>query len=350
MIVIMQTGATSDNIEGVVRRLRENGLRAQISWGEERTVIGVLGTGFPPELEHSLEALAGVERVTRITRPFKLASRDFKPLDTAVPVDGLAVGAEGDFVVMAGPCSVESREQVLQTARSVRKSGAAVLRGGAFKPRTSPYSFQGLGEDGLKLLAEARAETGLPIVTEVLDVRDVEIVAAYADILQIGARNMQNYPLLREVGNTRHSVLLKRGLSATIEEWLLAAEYIMAGGNLNVILCERGIRGFDSQYTRNVLDISAVPVVKRLSHLPVIIDPSHAAGKWYLVKPLALAAAAAGADGLLIEVHPSPDHALSDGPQSLNLQNFDDLMCALQPILAASGRRLAGGRLEPVSA
>lgn len=350
MIVVMQSGATSEQIEGVVHRLREEGLRAQISWGEERTVVGVLGTGFPPELQQSLEVLAGVEQVTRISRPFKLASRDFKPIDTVVPVGNVAVSGSGGFVVMAGPCSVESREQVLATAHSVKQSGAAVLRGGAFKPRTSPYSFQGLGEDGLKLLAEAKAQTGLPIITEVLDTRDVEVVSRYSDILQIGARNMQNFSLLREAGNSHLPVMLKRGLSATIEEWLLAAEYVISAGNPNVILCERGIRTFDSQFTRNVLDIGAVPVLKRLTHLPVVVDPSHAAGKWYLVAPLAMAAAAAGADGLLIEVHPTPDHALSDGPQSLTLPNFKKLMQGIEPVLAIAGRSVARVNGEAVLA
>jgi 3-deoxy-7-phosphoheptulonate synthase len=253
-------------------------------------------------------------------------------------VGDIRFGAD-EFVVMAGPCSVESREQLLTTARAVKRSGARVLRGGAYKPRTSPYSFQGLGRAGLELLAEAREETGLPIITEVMEPGDVDLVAAYADILQVGARNMQNFPLLKEVGRADRPVLLKRGLSGTIEEWLMAAEYVMSSGNFRVILCERGIRTFETA-ARNTLDLSAVPIIKRLSHLPVIADPSHGSGKWYLVKPLALAALAVGADGLLIEVHPEPDHALSDGPQSLNFDSFANMMDALRKVGSAVGRQV----------
>src|SRR5581483_784686 len=285
------------------------------------TVIGVIGTGFPPDLGEKLEMLPGVERTHRVTKPYKLASRDFKPVSTVVQIGDLSIG-EDEFVVMAGPCSVESREQVLQTAHAVKAAGARVLRGGAYKPRTSPYSFQGLGEEGLRYLAEAREKTGLPIITEVLDTADVPLVAEYTDILQLGTRNMQNFALLRAVGQVNKPVMLKRGMSATIEEWLMAAEYILHGGNHQVILCERGIRTFETA-ARNTLDLSAIPIVKKLSHLPVMADPSHATGKWYLVKPMAMAAAAVGADGLIIEVHPDPDNALSDGPQSLNLDNFD---------------------------
>ncbi len=338
MIIVMKSSAVPAQIEAVVERLARVGLKAHLSGGEERTVIGVIGTHFPEDLRDQIDVMPGVESVTRITRPYKMASREWKNSDSEIRVDGFSVGGSS-FVVMAGPCSVESREQLFATARGVRSSGASVLRGGAFKPRTSPYAFQGLGRQGLELLAAARAETGMPVVTEVLEPGEVSLVAEYADILQIGARNMQNFPLLKEVGRTDKPVLLKRGLSATIEEWLMAAEYIMAGGNFRVILCERGIRTFETA-VRNTLDISAVPVLRELTHLPVIIDPSHAAGKRKLVKPLALAAAAVGADGLLVEVHPEPEKALSDGPQSLTLDGFADLMQSLRPILDAVGRKL----------
>jgi 3-deoxy-7-phosphoheptulonate synthase len=338
MIIVMRTAAKQAEIDDVVQRLEQVNLSAHLSGGEERTVIGVIGTHFPEGLRDHVEAMPGVESVTRITRPYKMASREWKDSDSEVRVDGFAVGGSS-FVVMAGPCSVESSDQLFTTARSVRAAGASVLRGGAFKPRTSPYAFQGLGRDGLELLAAARGETGMPVVTEVLEPGDVTLVAEYADILQIGARNMQNFPLLKEVGRVDKPVLLKRGMSATIEEWLMAAEYIMAGGNFRVILCERGIRTFETA-VRNTLDLSAVPVLKRLTHLPVIVDPSHAAGKRFLVKPLAMAAAAVGADGLIIEVHPQPDIALSDGPQSLTLDDFAEMMDSLRPILDVMGRTL----------
>src|SRR5919202_1673044 len=267
MIVVMQSGANPEQVEHVIERLREAGYREQVSTGEERTVIGVIGTGFPPDLAERLEMLPGVERAHRITKPYKLASRDFKPVDTIVQVGDIAVGSD-EFVVMAGPCSVETREQVLQTARAAKAAGARVLRGGAYKPRTSPYSFQGLGEQGLEYLAEAREVTGLPIITEVLDPGDVQLVSRYTDILRLGTRNMQNFPLLRAAGASDKPVLLKRGMAATIEEWLMAAEYILHAGNPNVIMCERGIRTFETA-ARNTLDLSAVPIVKRLSHLPV---------------------------------------------------------------------------------
>jgi 3-deoxy-7-phosphoheptulonate synthase len=339
MIAVMHPNATPREIDHVVEVLRTHKLKAQISTGEERTVIGVIGTGFPEDLLETLEVLPGVDRVTRITRPYKLASRDFKPFDTIVQAGGQAVGGRG-FVVMAGPCSVESRQQLFTTAESVANSGATFLRGGAFKPRTSPYAFQGLGGDGLDLLAQARERTGLPVITEVMEVAQVERVTERADILQIGARNMQNFPLLKEVGKGPKPVMLKRGLSATIEEWLMAAEYIMAEGNTQVILCERGIRTFETA-TRNTLDLSAIPLIKRLSHLPVIADPSHGTGHRYLVEPMALAAAAAGADGLIIEVHPEPDTALSDGPQSLTLDGFERLMRRVELVLNALDRPLA---------
>ncbi len=338
MIVVMQSGATPAQVQHVIDRLREAGCREQVSTGEERTVIGVIGTGFPPDLGEKLEMLPGVERTHRLSKPYKLASREFRPVDTVVQIGDLAIGTD-ELVVMAGPCSVESRDQVLQTARAVQAAGARVLRGGAYKPRTSPYSFQGLGEQGLEYLAEARAVTGLPIITEVMDPADVSLVAQHTDILQLGTRNMQNFPLLRAVGAQDKPVLLKRGMSATIEEWLMAAEYILHAGNDRVILCERGIRTFETA-VRNTLDLSAIPVVRKLSHLPVVADPSHGTGKWYLVPPMALAAAAVGAHGLLIEVHPDPDAALSDGPQSLNLDNFTALMGDLRRVSHAVGRSM----------
>jgi 3-deoxy-7-phosphoheptulonate synthase len=336
VIVIMRPDATSDQIAQVVARIQEAGFRGEVMAGSQQAIVGVLGTPIPSELGERLELLPGVERTQRVSKPYKLASRDYRPFDTVIRVGEVTIGAD-EFVVMAGPCSVESLDQVLRTAHAVKAAGARILRGGAYKPRTSPYSFQGLGVQGLEYLARAREETGLPIITEVLDTADVPTVAAYADILQIGTRNMQNFALLRAVGRANKPVLLKRGMSATIEEWLMAAEYILNAGNPQVILCERGIRTFETA-VRNTLDLSAIPVVKRLSHLPVIADPSHGTGKWYLVRPLALAAAAVGADGLLIEVHPDPDTALSDGPQSLNLDNFAALMAQLQPVTSAVGR------------
>ncbi len=339
MIAVMHPHATPGDVDHVVDVLRRHQLKAQVSVGEERTVIGVIGTGFAADLLETLEVLPGVDRVTRITRPYKLASRDFRPLDTVVVGGGQPIGGR-EFVVMAGPCSVETRTQLLTTAESVQASGASFLRGGAYKPRSSPYAFQGLGADGVALLNEGSRRTGLPIVTEVMEPAQVASVAEVAAILQVGARNMQNFPLLREVGRASRPVLLKRGLSATIEEWLMAAEYVMKEGNTDVILCERGIRTFETA-TRNTLDLSAIPVVKRLSHLPVIADPSHGTGHRYLVEPMALAAAAAGADGLIIEVHPEPDAALSDGPQSLTLEGFDHLMRSLEAVLTAVNRPLA---------
>jgi len=282
--------------------------------------------------------MAGVERTVPLLRPFKLAGREFHPQDTIVAINGVLVGGK-QVVVMAGPCAVESRDQLLETARAVKEAGAQVLRGGAFKPRTSPYSFQGLGEEGLRLLAEAREETGLAVVTEVMDPHKVPLVTTYADILQVGARNMQNYALLHAVGEAQRPVLLKRGMMSTVEELLMAAEYILSHGNNRVILCERGIRTFE-QYTRNTLDISAVPLLKQLSHLPVVVDPSHATGKWELVEPVSRAAVAAGADGLIIEVHPHPEKALSDGAQSLKPARFAALMRGLRPVAEAVGRTL----------
>jgi len=337
MIVVMKQGATRAQIVNVTARIEQLGCRVQISEGEERTIIGVIGNGRPLDREQ-IERMDGVERTVPILRPFKLASRDFHPQDTLVPVNGVTIGGR-QLIVMAGPCAVESHDQLLEAARAVKEAGAHVLRGGVFKPRTSPYSFQGLGEEGLRLLAKARDEIGLPVITEVMDPQQVPLVTTYADILQIGARNMQNYALLHAVGQAQRPVLLKRGMMSTIEELLMAAEYILSHGNNRIILCERGIRTFE-KYTRNTLDISAVPLLKQLSHLPVVVDPSHATGKRELVEPVSQAAVAAGADGLLIEVHPHPEEALSDGAQSLEPDRFARLMRRLQPIAAAVGRTL----------
>ena len=338
MIVVMRIGSSQEEIRRVIDRIEVGGLKAQISQGIVQTVIGVLGKPFP-ELRDALELLPGVEQVIPISKPYKLASREFHPQDTIVELNGVTIG-RNDIVVMAGPCAVESEEQLFSTARAVKAAGATVLRGGAFKPRTSPYQFRGLGKDGLAMLAQAGKETQMAVITEVMTPEHVDLVAKYADILQIGARNMQNFILLDEVGKTKKPVLLKRGLSSSIQEWLLAAEYILNQGNEQVILCERGIRTFEN-YTRNTMDISAIPIIEKVSHLPVIADPSHGTGKWYLVLPLALAAVAAGADGLLIEVHPNPDQALADGPQSLTFDNFRLLMAQLLPITEARNRTLA---------
>jgi len=337
MIVIMKHGATSTQITNVIARVEQLGYQADVSEGDEHTVIGIIGDGRPLDREQ-IERMMGVDRTVLVARPFKRASRDFHPQDTVVPIDGVQVGGE-QLIVMAGPCAVESEEQLLETARTVKESGAHVLRGGAFKPRTSPYSFQGMGEKGLRLLAQAREETGLPVVTEVMEPQMVPLVTTFADILQIGARNMQNYALLHAVGEAQRPVLLKRGMMSTIEELLMAAEYILSHGNNRIMLCERGIRTFEP-YTRNTLDISAVPMLKQLTHLPVIVDPSHGTGKWELVEPMARAAVAAGADGLMIEVHPHPEEALSDGAQSLKPERFAALMESLKPIAEAVGRTL----------
>jgi 3-deoxy-7-phosphoheptulonate synthase len=338
MIVVMRIGSSQEEIRRVIDRIEVRGLKAQISQGIVQTVIGVLGKPIP-ELRDALELLPGVEQVIPISKPYKLASREFHPQDTIVELNGVTIGGN-DIVVMAGPCAVENEEQLFSTARAVKAAGATVLRGGAFKPRTSPYQFRGLGKDGLAMLAQAGKETQMAVITEVMTPEHVDLVAKYADILQIGARNMQNFILLDEVGKTKKPVLLKRGLSSSIQEWLLAAEYILNQGNEQVILCERGIRTFEN-YTRNTMDISAIPIIEKVSHLPVIADPSHGTGKWYLVLPLALAAVAAGADGLLIEVHPNPDQALADGPQSLTFDNFRLLMAQLLPITEARNRTLA---------
>ena len=336
MIIIMKSGHTRDEFERVVGRIESAGLRTHVSVGDNSTIIGVVGVPIPPELQGDLEVSGGVEDVLRVTKRYKLPSREYHPEPTRFKVRDVTFGSD-EVVIIAGPCSVETDEQTLETALAVRAAGATVLRGGAFKPRTSPYEFRGLGEDGLKILAEARDATNMPVITEVLTPADVELVGKYTDIFQIGARNCQNYLLLEEVGKTGLPVMLKRGMSVLIEEWLMAAEYIMAQGNPNVILCERGIRTFET-YTRNTLDLNAVPVVKKLSHLPIFIDPSHGAGKWYLVPAMSMAAIAAGADGLMIEVHPTPDHARSDGAQSLTFENFAKLMPQLNAVAQAVGR------------
>ena len=323
MVVIMNTDATNENIQAVVEAIESVGLTAKIMEGAQQKIVGVIGDKIKMS-SLAVEAMDGVEQTVAISKSYNLASREFHPANTVVDVDGVKIG-DGNVVVMAGPCAVESREQLLEAAKIVKAGGAQFLRGGAYKPRTSPYSFQGLEEKGLEYLAEAREITGLKIVTEVTEVEAVNTVAQYADLLQIGARNMQNFRLLKEVGRCNKPVMLKRGLCATIDEWLNAAEYIMNEGNSNVILCERGIRTYET-YTRNTLDMSAVAAVKHLSHLPIIVDPSHGTGKWRMVKPMSFAAVAAGADGLIIEVHPKPAKALSDGPQSLTPENYAEVM------------------------
>ncbi|MCS6965136.1 MAG: 3-deoxy-7-phosphoheptulonate synthase [Thermoflexus sp.] len=337
MIIVMKHGATPQQIANVVAQIEGMGFRAHLSQGVERTIIGIIGDERPLNPDQIL-FWEGVERVVPILRPFKLASRDFQPEDTTVNVNGVVIGGT-KVVVIAGPCAVEGREQLLEAAHAVKAAGASMLRGGAFKPRTSPYSFQGLGVEGLRLLAEAREQTGLPVVTEVMAPEHVPIVAEYADVLQIGARNMQNFALLEAVGKARKPVLLKRGLMSTVEELLLAAEYILLQGNHQVILCERGIRTFEP-YTRNTLDINAIPLLKQLTHLPVIVDPSHGTGRWNLVPAVSRAAVAAGADGLIIEVHPRPEAALSDGAQSLKPDRFAALMEELRRVAEAVGRTL----------
>ena len=334
MFVVMSRTATEAEILGVKSHILAEGMTPYDHVGAERVVIAVVGEVGPRKdhLKGRLAALPGVESVTPISRPFKLTSREFHPEDTVVRVLDAVVG-DGSLTMMAGPCSVESRDQLFATADAVRAAGATILRGGAFKPRTSPYSFQGLGVEALRYLAEARERTGLPVITEVMEPNQVDIVAEYADILQIGTRNMQNYSLLTAVGRVARPVMLKRGYGATVEEWLMAAEYIVSSGNPSVILCERGIRTFET-YTRNTLDLAAVPLLHHLTHLPVIVDPSHATGKRWLVKPLAIGAVAVGADGVMVEVHPDPKEALSDAEQQLTLEQFADLMAAISPVHA----------------
>lgn len=335
MLVVMQQGATELQIQTVINRMIEMGFDVHRSTGVIHTVLG--GVGGQDDFDLGiLEVMEGVKEAHRIVSPYKLASRVFRPQGTIVKIDGVEIGGER-VVVMAGPCSVESRDQIERSAEMAARGGAQVLRGGAFKPRSSPYSFQGLGEEGLKLLHDAAKRHGLLVVSEVMDSSQIPLVAQFADILQVGARNMQNYNLLRDLGKQRTPVLLKRGISATLEELLLSAEYILSGGNYEVILCERGIRTFET-YTRNTMDISAIPIVKKLSHLPMVADPSHGTGRRDKVVPMARAAVAAGADGLLVEVHPDPDHALSDGAQSLFPEQFEDMMRQLRMIAPAVGR------------
>ena len=335
MIIIMQPQATMVEKSAVIAWAEDAGQQVHLSEGNERMVVGLVGNGRLPDPDQ-IEIMPGVERVVPVTRPFKLASRDFKPNNTQFPLGQHTVGGQ-EAIIMAGPCSVESRSQILETAHACKEAGAHVLRGGAFKPRSSPYSFQGLGEEGLQYLAEAREATGMPIITEVMEPALVPLVCEYADILQIGTRNMQNYALLHAVGKFQFPVLLKRGMSSTIEEWLMSAEYILSHGNTRVMLCERGIRTFE-QYTRNTFDINAIAVAKHLSHLPVIADPSHATGKWEYVAPAAKASLAAGADGMIIEVHMQPEMAMSDGAQSLKPEKFAKLVRELKAIALAVGR------------
>ncbi|NLG68334.1 MAG: 3-deoxy-7-phosphoheptulonate synthase [Firmicutes bacterium] len=340
MVVVLRRDATPEQLEAVVDRLQRRGCAGHVSRGTERTIVGAIGDRRPEHIPQ-LEAMPGVERVVPILRPFKLASREFRPEPSLVEVGGdgvspVVVGGSR-VVVVAGPCAVESERQIDEVARAVKESGASILRAGAYKPRTSPYSFQGLEREGLELLAEVRRRVQIPVVTEVLNPRDVEVVAEHADMLQIGARNMQNFALLREVGRSDRPVLLKRGMAATVEEWLMAAEYVLSAGNSRVVLCERGIRTFETA-TRNTLDLSAVAVVHELSHLPVLVDPSHGTGRAAYVAPMARAAVAAGADGIMVEVHPSPDEALSDGPQQLTPEAFAQMVESLRPIAAALGR------------
>ncbi len=341
MIVVMQPGHSRAERDAVAQHIEEAGLRTNIMEGVERTVIGVIGDSHTKELlRESLEALPGVESVVRILQPYKLVHREFHGgKDSVVWVRDVAIGG-GRVIVMAGPCTVETRQQTLQTARAVKAAGAQILRGGAFKPRTSPYSFQGLGEEGLKLLREAGDKFGMLVVSEVMEISQIQLMLPYVDVLQVGARNMQNFNLLRELGKARKPVLLKRGIAATIEELLLSGEYLMAGGNYDVMLCERGIRTYET-YTRNTLDISAIPIVHKLSHLPMVCDPSHGTGRREKVAPMARASVAAGADAVLVEVHNDPEKALSDGAQSLYPHQFDELMRQLRMIAAAVGRKMA---------
>jgi len=342
MMIIMRSDATDEQVSAVVERVESNQLRAHLSKGAERTVIGAIGDGRPVNPDQFV-FLPGVDRIVPISRPYKLASREFSPDNTVFPLDGVSIGGD-EIVLMAGPCSVEDRTQLLEIAFAVKEAGAHILRGGAYKPRTSPYSFQGLGEKGLELLAEARQLTGLPVVTEVMAPEQVPLVASYADVLQIGARNMQNYSLLHAAGESQHPVLLKRGMMATVEELLMAAEYILSHGNRRVALCERGIRTFEST-TRNTTDINAIPVLKSLTHLPVVLDPSHSTGYWSYVTAIARAGVAAGADGLIVEVHTHPEAALSDGGQSLKPERFAELVRQARAVAQAVGRSVAAGAM-----
>jgi 3-deoxy-7-phosphoheptulonate synthase len=336
MIVNMSETATANEIDHVIDRVREAGFQPHVTSGATKTIIAAVGAGGRRHEIEALQAAPGVENVVAIAQPYKLVSRQSKPMRTVVHVRDVAIGGN-DVVVIAGPCSVESREQILSTAHAVKQAGASMLRGGAYKPRTSPYEFQGLGEEALKLLAEARDETGLPVVTEVMSTEDVDLICQYADMLQVGARNMQNFALLRRLATANKPVLLKRGPSATVKEWLLAAEYLLSGGNPNVVLCERGIKTFETE-TRNTLDLAAVALARELSHLPVVADPSHGTGKLVLISPMSRAAIACGADGIIVEVHPCPERAWSDGPQSLTFDAFRSMMQTLSSPL----REVAG--------
>jgi 3-deoxy-7-phosphoheptulonate synthase len=347
MMVIMKKGHSQGDVDNIISRLNEVGLKGHLILGVERTVIAVVGRIYP-ELSDELETMSGVEDTVPISAPYKLAGRETQPEDTVVRVGSVAIGS-GKTVIIAGPCAVESEEQVMATAKAVKQMGAHVLRGGAFKPRTNPYSFRGLEAEGLRLLAQAGKETGLPVVSEVMSVRDVDLVASHCDMLQIGTRNAQNFILLEEAGKTGKPVMLKRGLASTVDDWLQAAEYILNTGNHNVVLCERGIRTFE-QATRNTVDINAIPLIKLISHLPIIGDPSHGTGKWQLVVPVALACIAAGADGVMVEVHPNPDHALSDGAQSLNFDRFRELMERSQVVAQAVGHPLLSVQAAPAPA
>lgn len=337
MIIVMRAGADAEQIENVIEKVHSFGLRTHPIYGVQKTVIGVIGDDKTRIVE-KMQGMPGVEDIIPILQPYKFAGREAHPDNTVIQLGGVEIGSDA-VVMMAGPCAVESREQLREIARTVKAGGASILRGGAYKPRTSPYSFQGLGEEALKYLAEAREETGLPVITEVTDPRNVELVSRYADILQVGARNMQNFVLLTEAGRSSKPVMLKRGPSSTIKDLLLAAEYVIIEGNRDVILCERGITTFET-YTRNTLDLSAVPAIKQLSHLPVIVDPAHATGRTQLIEPLALAAIAAGADGVMVEVHTDPDAALCDSAQAMTLGQFDEMMTKMKAIATIVGRKL----------
>ncbi len=337
MIVVMSINASTSDISHVIARIRSMGYEIHLSEGKERTIIGVIGKGHPINREQ-IALLPGVQEVMPVSHPYKIASREYHPDDTLVPLNGIQIGGE-ELAIIAGPCAVEGRTEILEIAHAIREAGATALRGGAFKPRTSPYAFQGLGEEGLRYLAEAREATGLPIVTEVMDPALVPLVCEYADVLQLGARNMQNYALLHAVGESQHPVLLKRGMSSTIEELLMAAEYILSHGNMRVMLCERGIRTFETA-TRNTFDINAIPVLKQASHLPVIADPSHGVGKWEYVESVSMAAIAAGADGVILEVHQDPETAMSDGRQSLKPERFAALVTKVKQLAPVVNRRV----------
>lgn len=339
MIIIVNGKAGEKAVQDVVNEVEALGLRTDISYGVDSVTVGLVGDVSLVNPD-KITMLTGVEKVIKVSEPFKLANRKFHPDDTVVDVKGVKIGGQSPICVMAGPCSVESEEQILQVAKAVKKSGASILRGGAYKPRTSPYAFQGLEEEGIRLLQLAGKEVGMPVVSEMTSVRQLDVLMAGVDMIQVGARNMQNFEMLKEIGKTQMPVLLKRGLSSTIEEWLMSAEYIMSRGNKNVILCERGIRTFET-FTRNTLDLSSVVAVKELSHLPVIADPSHGSGKYWMIEPLSLAGIAVGADGLMIEVHNDPARALSDGPQSLTPERFESFMQKAQPVAAAVNRTMA---------